>query len=103
MTYGFTTVMDRRGKDALAVDVIPFPDGKELQAFVQFYTSKDNGISWEAVKKNLAFPNEFKTIYEQAEGNYSCVVDNNNFIWIMWSKTGEVWRGRINKLGFIKQ
>ena len=81
----------------------PAIDGKELQAFEQFYTSKDNGISWESVKKNLAFPNEFKTIYEQAEGNYSCVVDNNNFIWIMWSKTGEVWRGRINKLGFIKQ
>ena len=81
----------------------PAIDGTELHAFEQFYSSKDNGISWEPVTKVLAFPEDFKTAYEQAEGNYSCVVDNDKFIWIMWSKTGEVWRGRINKLGFIKQ
>ena len=33
MTYDFTTVMDRRGKDALAVDVIPFPDAKVEEGF----------------------------------------------------------------------
>ena len=81
----------------------PAIDGTKLHAFEQFYLSKDNGISWEPVTKILAFPEEFRTTYAQAEGNYSCIVDNDNFIWIIWSKTGEVWRGRINKLGFIKQ
>ncbi len=81
----------------------PAIDGGEISAFAKFYTSKDNGISWEAVTKDLVFPEEFKTLYEQAEGNYSCIVDKNNFIWVIWSKTGEVWRGRINRLGFIKQ
>ena len=33
MTYDFTTVMDRRGRDALAVDVIPFPDAKVEEGF----------------------------------------------------------------------
>ena len=33
MTYDFTTVMDRRGKDALAVDVIPFPDAEVSEGF----------------------------------------------------------------------
>ena len=33
MTYDFTTVMDRRGRDALAVDVIPFPDAKVDEGF----------------------------------------------------------------------
>ena len=33
MTYDFTTVMDRRGKDALAVDVIPFPDAEVAEEF----------------------------------------------------------------------
>ena len=33
MTYDFTTVMDRRGKDALAVDVIPFPDAEVAEGF----------------------------------------------------------------------
>ena len=81
----------------------PAKDGTNLQAFKQFYSSKDNGISWEPVTKNLLFPKEFAALYEQAEGNYSCIVDKNNFIWIIWSNTGEVWRGRINKMGFIKQ
>ena len=81
----------------------PAKDGMEIHAFKQFYTSKDNGISWEPVTENLIFPEEFATLYEQAEGNYSCIVDKNHFIWIIWSNTGEVWRGRINKLGFIKQ
>ena len=28
MKYDFTTIMDRKGKDAIAVDVIPEPGGK---------------------------------------------------------------------------
>lgn len=81
----------------------PAKDGTTLHAFEQFYLSKDNGISWEPVTENLLFPDEFATLYEQAEGNYTCFVDKNNFVWIIWSNTGEVWRGRINKMGFIKQ
>ena len=33
MTYDFTTVMDRRGKDALAVDVIPFEGAEVAEGF----------------------------------------------------------------------
>lgn len=33
MTYDFTTVMDRRGKDALAVEIIPFPDAEVKEGF----------------------------------------------------------------------
>lgn len=81
----------------------PAQDGKVISAFQQFYSSEDNGISWKPVTENLLFPEEFATLYEQAEGNYSCIVDNNNFVWIVWGNTGDVWRGRINKLGFIEQ
>ena len=81
----------------------PAKDDAEIPAFKLFYASKDNGISWEPITENLLFPEEFTTLYEQAGGNYSCIVDKNNFVWIIWSNTGEVWRGRINKLGFIKQ
>ena len=75
----------------------------KIEAFEQFYVSKDDGISWEAITEKVMFPEEFRSLYEQANGNYSCVVDDQHFIWIMWSQTGEVWRGRINKLGFEKQ
>lgn len=33
MTYDFTTVMDRKGKDALAVDVIPFEGAEVAEGF----------------------------------------------------------------------
>ena len=75
----------------------------KIQPFEYFYASKDNGISWEAITEKVMFPQEFNVLYEEAEGNYSCIVDDQQFIWIMWSQTGEVWRGRINKFGFEKQ
>ena len=75
----------------------------EIEPFTCIYASRDNGITWEATTEKIAFPEEFPTIYEASEGNYSCVVDNNHFIWFMWSQTGEVWQGRINKLGFERQ
>ena len=33
MTYDFTTIMDRHGKDSIAVDVIPFPNYKVQDGF----------------------------------------------------------------------
>ena len=53
-----------------------------------------NGIAWYAADKKFWMPEEFKN-----KGDYSMVLDKNNFIWIIWN-TGEVWRGRLNKLGF---
>lgn len=81
----------------------PAVDGGNINAFASLYLSIDNGISWEPATEKLLFPEEFQSLYEEAEGNYSCIVDNNHYIWLIWSKTGEVWKGRINKLGFVKQ
>ena len=74
-----------------------------VKAFSKFYASEDDGICWKEVKEKFMFPETFSTLYEQADGNYSYIVDDQHFIWIMWSQTGEVWRGRVNKLGFEKQ
>ena len=74
-----------------------------ISPFNNFFESTDNGISWQAVTKKVMFPEEFKQLYNEANGNYSCVIDNEQYIWIIWSQTGEVWRGRINKMGFKKQ
>ncbi|MDO4181024.1 MAG: hypothetical protein Q4D36_07015, partial [Bacteroidales bacterium] len=75
---------------------------EEIPAFSRFYGSNDQGITWGALTRNVLFPEEFTDLYEQAEGHYSFVVDKNNFLWIIWSKSGQVWRGRINKLGFAQ-
>ncbi|MDR2859729.1 MAG: DUF6242 domain-containing protein [Mediterranea sp.] len=62
--------------------------------FDYFYISLE-GLTWSRVEKKVLFPKHFEEM-----SNYSMVVDKNNFIWIIWGKEGEVWRGRINKLGF---
>lgn len=66
--------------------------------FDGFYTSID-GIVWKEVEKKVRFPEEFGD-----RSIYSTTVDKDNYIWIVWSKSGshddEVWKGRINRLGF---
>ena len=75
----------------------------DVTPFCNFFESADNGISWYVVNKKVTFPEDFMHLYNEADGNYSCVIDNNQYIWMIWSQTGEVWRGRINKMGFKKQ
>ena len=81
----------------------PGKEGNSEKAFKYFYASNDNGIGWEKITEDVLFPYEFTNLYAQADGNYSFVVDNNHYVWFMWGKTGKVWRGRINKLGFVNQ
>ena len=71
--------------------------------FKVFYTSP-SGITWKEASKKFYFPED---LTKRAGVNYSIVIDDNQFIWIICSKddTGsdEVWRGRLNKLGFDKK
>jgi hypothetical protein len=74
-----------------------------LAAFDKLFCSEDNGITWKIVNESILFPEDFESKYEAAHGNYSYIVDDNHFIWIMWGETGEVWKGRLNKLGFVRK
>jgi len=76
---------------------------KAYQPFSYFFESEDNGISWKVVTSHMLIPDEFEELYESAKGQFSYIVDDKHFIWIMWGEIGEVWRGRINKLGFDRQ
>ena len=83
--------------------------------FKGFYSS-DDGLVWKPVTKKVKFPKEFNE-----RGFYSMAIDSSYHIWMVWSKgtwteeytdedeelvstthphSDEVWRGRINKLGF---
>jgi hypothetical protein len=64
-------------------------------SFDGFYTSPE-GLTWSNVEKKMLFPEHFG---EASYHPYSTVIDKDNFIWIIWGQKGEVWRGRINKLG----
>lgn len=67
----------------------------------KLYTS-EVGIAWAEVKKKFLFPAEFAD-----RGMYSMVIDSENFIWMILpdaeNASYEVWRGRLNRLGFERQ
>lgn len=77
-TYDNASLLVALGKDKNAVD---------------FYTSRDNGRTWKLTgfqcPKGMARPTAV-----------SAFSDKENFIWLICSGTGEVWRGRLNRLGW---
>jgi len=69
-------------------------------ALKDIYRSKDNGVTW--FSEDYVFPNDFA-----ARGFTSAFVDKENYILLFGGKVGrdmkvlnELWRGRINRLGF---
>lgn len=60
------------------------------------YVSENYGISWNK-NSELHLPTELKGV----GGPISCVVDEDNVIWII--ANGEVWRGKLNRLDFKRQ
>lgn len=74
-------------------------NGTELKPFQYFYSSQDEGLTWQPVKRQVIFPAAFTTF----GSNYSFIIDDEHYIWLMWSGRNEIWKGRINRLGFTKQ
>ena len=60
------------------------------------YISEDYGITWRP-SSDLHLPIELEGI----EGCIASTVDKNNYIWIITN--AQVWRGRLNRLGFAQQ
>lgn len=63
------------------------------QDAIDFYTSRDNGRTWK--KKDFECPKEMTR-----PTSISAFADKDNFIWLVCGGTGEVWRGRLNRLGW---
>lgn len=72
-------------------------------AFTKLFVSVDNGLTWEPIATGATFPKDnaaFLAHYDvETKGGYSSAVDEQNFIWIIWTD-GTLSRGRINHLGF---
>lgn len=70
----------------------------------KLYASADFGLTWRTQDndKYIVYP----TLPAQLAGNtnaFTAYVDDNYYIWIMFQNTGDVWRGRLNKMGFERQ
>lgn len=94
--------MIRYNNELYAFGGIGTKSGRKLVPFGEIYQSTNNGVNWYPFRKKVVFPKEFVELYNASNGYYSTVVDENHNWWIMWGVTGEVWRGRINKLSFNK-
>ena len=74
----------------------------DLRAFKYMYESVDGGISWNPRTEKVMLPAAFL----DRTATFSYLVDEDNFIWIFWTPSNEtqgqteVWKGRINRLGF---
>lgn len=69
--------------------------------FETFYYSLD-GLIWREVERKIRMDEAFQNRTE-----YSSFVDGDGYIWLIWNneagegKRDEVWKGRINKMGFL--
>lgn len=61
-----------------------------------FYVSSDAGRNWIPAANVYVHPRGVP-----AE-SVACAVDDNNFLWLICGGSGEVWRGRLNKLVVLK-
>lgn len=67
------------------------------QATHGFYRSSDNGITWHE-DITMALPKGFTP-----NGRFAIAADKDNYLWIADATTGNVWRGRINRLGWVEE
>lgn len=98
----------------------------DINVFQKFYTSKTL-LVWNGTENLFMLPGTFAPIIEGGtitypssrygfkgkDANYSIVVDKNHFIWMVGGDAAnndgnsdainKIWRGRVNKLGFLIQ
>lgn len=66
-----------------------------VKAFSEIYGSVDGGLTWKK-HATLVFPEGFQS----SEISFAMTTDADHYLWIVCGKTGQVWRGRLNKLGW---
>lgn len=66
--------------------------------FSKVYKSTDNALTWHEYGE-LALPETFNS----SETSFALVKDSRNYLWIFCGQSGQVWRGRINRLGWTQE
>lgn len=66
------------------------------KAFSQIYVSRDYGLTWHSDYRYV-LPKDFSN---GGSNVFALAADSDNFLWIISGGTGQVWRGRLNKLGW---
>ena len=94
------------GISAVAYDNGVYMMGQEEGKAPKFYKSLDNGITWREDTAIVVLPANFNENVAGAvttKGVYALTVDKNKSLWLVNARNGMTWRGRINRLGWIKE
>lgn len=94
---GMQTALYDGGLIAIGGDGID-KKGETHDAFDAFYSSGDLGITW-IVDTIVSFPDDF----ECDESVFALTTDSDNFLWVVCGGSGQVWRGRTNRLGWTEE
>ena len=70
-------------------------DTNNSTSYTQIYQSRDGGITWK-YNANYQLPEDFNGETK----SMAMVVDSQQNLWLFCGTTGQVWRGRLNKLGW---
>jgi hypothetical protein len=73
--------------------------GVKDDAYTQIYQSRDNGITWK-LNPLYYLPEDFDRMLTT---KVHATVDDENFIWLYCEGSGQVWRGRLNRLGWERK
>ncbi len=73
----------------------PMTEDGEAAKYTTFYQSRDGGITW---KPSAAYT--FPTDFDANAVAVAAVADKSNNIWLVAAGTSQVWRGRLNRLGW---
>jgi hypothetical protein len=72
----------------------------EIAPLTAFWRSRDNGITWKQDVQYTMPPKDGTTKFNNAATSFSAAADNEGNIWIVCAGTGEVWRGRLNRVAW---
>lgn len=86
--------------------MVPYDDGvlafggngvgeSKAKAFSIIYQSRDNGITWK--HNSLYF---FPEGFSSSTTSFAATVDSKSCLWIFCGDSGQIWRGRLNRLGW---
>ncbi len=68
------------------------------QAFSTLYASEDSGLTWHS-QTDYTLPEDFSN---EDSDVFAFAMDENNYIWIICGGNGQIWRGRINMMGWAE-
>ena len=84
------------GKDIVALGGQPIGNTK-TPALSSFFRSIDGGVSWRKDTR-ISMPKDFQS----SATVFAMTVDSNNYIWLICGESGQIWKGRLNRMAWTE-